>query len=63
VLLSAWAVEGAPEIPALLVFVGFAAALGWLALRMYAVPRGAMIAEPGNDHTTSVERCDTLDDA
>ncbi len=37
-LLSAWAVEGKPELPALVVFGLIAAAQGWLGLRMYAAP-------------------------
>lgn len=40
-LLSAWAIEGTPELPALIVFSLFAAMLSWLGLRMYtaAAPR------------------------
>lgn len=34
-LLSAWAVSGAPELPALVVFGLFAALLAWLGLRIY----------------------------
>lgn len=40
-LLSAWAVSGAPELPALVVFGLFAAALGWLGLCMYVPARPA----------------------
>lgn len=42
-LLSAWAASGTPEVPALIVFGLFAAALAWLGLRIYvpASPRPA----------------------
>ncbi|WP_434424703.1 hypothetical protein [Nannocystis pusilla] len=40
-LLSAWAIEGEPELPALIVFILLAAMLSWLGLRVYtaAEPR------------------------
>lgn len=43
-LVSAWAASGEPEVPALALFGLFAAALGWLGLRMYrpARPTGAL---------------------
>jgi hypothetical protein len=40
-LVSAWALGGSAEIPALLLFAGFALALGWLGVRMYRTPAAA----------------------